>query len=73
MLTSYTEVEELPKEGSEYDKTHMVLEDHLCPNCPVEEASIRWVPQPPAAEVGTHLGDYTGKLTYAYTPSFTSR
>ena len=47
MLTSYAVVEEPPKEDSEYCKTHMILEDHLRPNCPIEEASVRWVPEPP--------------------------
>ena len=39
-LTSYAEVKEPPKERSEHDKTYVVLEDHLRPNCPVEEAGV---------------------------------
>ena len=40
LLTFYAIVEEPPKDRSEYYKTHVVLEDHLCPNGPVEEPSI---------------------------------
>lgn len=47
MLTSYAVVEEPPKEDGEYGETYMVLEDHLRSNCPIEEASVRWVPEPP--------------------------
>ena len=46
-LTSYAVVEEPPEEGSEYDETYMVLEDHLCPNCPIEETSVRRMSKPP--------------------------
>jgi len=49
-LTSYAVVEESPKDRSKQDKTYVVLEDHLCPNCPVEEASVRRMSKPPAVE-----------------------
>jgi hypothetical protein len=51
MLTSYAMVKELPKENNKYDETRVVLEDQLCPNGPIEEASVRWVPEPAAAEL----------------------
>ena len=72
MLTSYAVVEEPPKEDSEYCKTHMILEDHLRPNCPIEEASVRWVPEPPVV-VSAYILAGLQWGTYAYTPSFTSR
>lgn len=49
-LTSYTVVEESPEDRNEHDETYVVLEDHLCPNCPVEEAGVRRVSKPPVVE-----------------------
>jgi hypothetical protein len=40
ILTFYAEGEEPPKEVNEYNETYVVLEDHLCPNRPVEEAGV---------------------------------
>jgi hypothetical protein len=72
ILTSYAEEKEPPEEKSEYDETQVVLEDHLRPNCPVEEAGIRRVSKPPVAECqGTSGGSEC--RAYAYTPSFTRR
>lgn len=45
-LTFYAMVKEPPKDRNEYGETYVVLKDHLCPNCPVEEASVRWVSEP---------------------------
>lgn len=50
MLTYYAVVEEPPKENTKYDETHMVLEDHLRSDCPIEEASVRRVSEPAKAE-----------------------
>lgn len=49
-LTEYALVEEPPKDKSEYDETYVILEDHLCPDGPIEEPSIRRVSKPPATE-----------------------
>ena len=49
-LTSYAEVEEPPKHEDEYDETYVVLEDHLRPDCPVEEPGVRRVSEPPVVK-----------------------
>ena len=55
LLTSYAVVEKPQKERSKYDKARVVLEDHLGPDCPVEEAGVRWVSEPPEIECEDHV------------------
>jgi len=59
-LTSHAIVKESPKHTSEHDETYMVLEDHLRPNCPVEEASVGRVSQPTVVKCQDALGDGGG-------------